>query len=76
MSTDQNKNVSPFKITGDWKGQSKLLRSKFAHLTSGDLKLEPGKENDLLKRLSNKLNKNREEVIQILDKTRSESLVQ
>lgn len=76
MKTEQNNGTESFKITGDWKGQSNLLKSKYAQLTTKDLTLEPGKENDLLKRMAYKLNKNQDEIISILKRTRSESLVQ
>jgi hypothetical protein len=84
MNTDQNQNksdesskiIEPFKITGDWEAQSKLLKAKFSQLTSEDLKFIPGSENDLVKRVSSRLNKNHEEVISIIKKSSSENLVQ
>lgn len=62
------KHPGAFKITGDWKEQAKQLKAKFAQLTDADLKFEAGKENELLKRLEQRLNKNREEVINIIKK--------
>ena len=60
------KTESSFKITGDWKEQSKRLKNKHPQLTDEDLKFVPGKENDLVKRLESRLRKNREEVINII----------
>jgi len=57
-----------FKMTGDWAAQSKELKGKFSQLTDSDLKFEPGKENDLLKRVETRLNKKRDEVINIIKK--------
>lgn len=57
-----------FKITGNWTEQSKELKSKYAQLTDADLKFEAGKEGELLKRVQTRLNKNREEVINIIKK--------
>ncbi|MEQ9465785.1 MAG: hypothetical protein RLN88_00150 [Ekhidna sp.] len=64
-SKDQKK-VEAFKMTGDWKEQSKQLKTKYSTLTDADLKFEAGKENDLLKRVETRLNKNREEVVKII----------
>jgi hypothetical protein len=68
MGTETNKTPKVFKMTGDWKVQSKQLQEKFSQLTDADLKFEAGKENDLLGRVQTRLNKNREEVINILKK--------
>lgn len=57
-----------FKMAGDWDAQSKELKGKFSQLTDSDLKFEPGKENDLLKRVETRLNKKRDEVINIIKK--------
>jgi hypothetical protein len=53
-------------MTGDWKEQSKQLKTKYSALTDADLKYEAGKESDLLKRVETRLNKNREEVVKII----------
>ncbi|QSE96437.1 hypothetical protein [Fulvivirga lutea] len=66
-SKDQ-KVTEPFKITGDWKGQSTQLKNKYPQLTDEDLKFESGKENELVKRVETRLNKNREEVVNIIKK--------
>lgn len=66
MNTNHNKAQETFKITGDWKEQSKQLKEKYSQLKDSDLVFEKGKENELLGRLENKLSKNREEVITII----------
>ncbi|HTA81488.1 MAG TPA: hypothetical protein VK783_01010 [Bacteroidia bacterium] len=63
METTQNKTAETFKVTGNWATQSKQLKAKFSQLTDSDLKLETGKESEMLGRVQAKLNKNREEVI-------------
>jgi hypothetical protein len=63
-----NKSSEAFKISGNWEKQSKELKSKFSQLTDSDLIFEPGKENELLKKIEVRLNKNREEVINIIKK--------
>jgi len=65
-----------FTITGDWAAQSKKLKEQFSQLNDFDLKFEKGKENDLLKRVQDKLNKKREEVITIINKTESPAKAQ
>jgi len=66
MENFQKKAPAVFKITGNWADQSKALKTKFSQLTDADLKFEPGKENELLKKVETRLNKNREEVINII----------
>lgn len=68
MDKAATKTDQSFKITGDWSKQSKLIKAKYAQLTDEDLKFESGKENDLLKRVESRLNKPREEVINIINK--------
>ncbi len=68
MENPKKTTTESFKITGNWETQSKELKSKFSQLTDADLKFETGKENDLLKRVETRLNKNREEVINIIKK--------
>ena len=60
------RSVEKFTITGDWTNQSKLLKEKFSHLSDTDLKLESGREEELLTRLQQRLKKNRNEVITII----------
>lgn len=57
-----------FKIT-NWDESSKKLKEQFSQLTDADLKFETGKENDLLNRIENRINKRRSEVIDIINKT-------
>lgn len=61
-------NTETFKITGNWNDQTAVLKEKFPQLTDADLKFESGKENDLLKRVETRLNKKRDEVINIIKK--------
>jgi len=68
MENIKNKPAESFKITGNWATQTKELKSKFSQLTDADLKFETGKESDLLNRVQTRLNKNREEVINIIKK--------
>lgn len=68
MDTNQNKENTPFTITGNWDEQTKQLKAKYLQLTDADLKFEPGKEDALLTRVENRLNKKREEVINIIKK--------
>lgn len=68
MDTTPQKNAQAFKITGDWTAQSKLLKEKFPQLTDADLKLETDKDAELLARVSTRLNKKDEEVINIINK--------
>ena len=63
-----NRSNVPFKINGDWKAQSKILKEKFPQLTDADLSFEDGKEEDLLKKVETRLNKKREEVVNIIRK--------
>lgn len=72
MDTTQNKTPEDFKITGNWDIQSKKLKEKFSQLTDADLKFETGKENELLTRVETRLNKKREEVINIIKKGQAE----
>ncbi|MNE96344.1 hypothetical protein D3C87_28160 [compost metagenome] len=75
MSTTE-KNTNPnmgkrtgnFEITGNWGKQSTQLKEQYQQLTDSDLKFEPGKENQLLDSIGNKLNKTRDEVIDIINK--------
>ncbi|WP_417612304.1 hypothetical protein [Owenweeksia hongkongensis] len=70
METTNNK-TEGFKITGNWSDQSKALKTRYSQLTDTDLKLENGKENDMLKRVETRLGKNRDEVIDIIKKGQS-----
>lgn len=72
METTESKTAETFKMTGNWEAQSKQLKAKFTQLTDSDLKFETGKESELLGRLQTKLAKNREEVIDIIQKSQTE----
>ena len=67
-NTNSENKTESFKISGDWNKQSQQLKEKFNQLTDSDLKFEPGKENELLQRVETRLNKKREEVINIINK--------
>lgn len=71
MDTNKTTGTEAFKITGDWTAQSKQLKEKFKQLTDEDLKFETGKETELLGRVETRLNKKREEVINIIKSTQS-----
>ncbi|MFD2726485.1 hypothetical protein [Hyunsoonleella rubra] len=62
----ERKSSELFKFSGDWDKQSKALKVKYPKLSSEDVKFESGKELDLIKRLENKLHKDRNEVVGIL----------
>ena len=74
MEAIKNHSTENFKITGDWNVQSKNLKEKFSSLTDADLKFETGKENELLTRIETKLNKKRDEVINIIKKGMSDKI--
>lgn len=74
METAHNHTEEKFKITGDWKIQSKNLKEKYASLDDSDLKFEVGKESELIARLETKLNKKHDEVVNILKKGMSEKI--
>jgi hypothetical protein len=61
-----NKTPDNFKVSGDWAAQSKALKSRFSLLTDSDLQLEPGKDIEMLDRIQQRLNKNREDAIRII----------
>lgn len=68
MSKEPLKKSEPFKMSGNWDNQTQLLQDKFAQLTDEDLKFVEGKEEELLRRIESRINKKREEVINILKK--------
>ena len=68
MKNFNKKTEETFTITGNWENQSKALKQKFSQLTDEDLKFEKGKENELLKRVETRLNKDRQEVVNIIKK--------
>ena len=68
MENSNSTTAEAFKITGNWENQAKALKGKFSQLTDADLKFEAGKENELLQRVETRLNKKRDEVINIIRK--------
>jgi hypothetical protein len=66
MDTIKSKIVEHFKVVGNWDVQSEKLKKKFSQLTDADLTFEPGNEGDLLARLGTRLNKKRDEIIDII----------
>ena len=65
--------TEPLKMVGSWQNQSRILQAKFAQLTDADLHYEVGKEEELLKRIEARINKRREEVINIIQKGQQKS---
>jgi len=66
-NVDDKKMNENFKFSGDLDKQSKALKEKYPKLTNEDVKFEKGKEQELIKRLEDKLDKNRKEVVGILN---------
>jgi hypothetical protein len=63
---DVKKAKEVFTIKGDWAAQSKAMKVTFSQLTDADLKWEKGREEELIKRLMNKLGKKRDEIVYLL----------
>ncbi len=63
---ETSKKNEAFKITGDWAVQAAKLKTKFNQLTDADLKYEDGKESDLINRISLKLNKKHDEIMDLI----------
>ena len=74
MENSENKSTESFRIYRNWTRKSKKLQEKYPQLTNDDLKLEQGKENDLLERIEIRLNKNREEVIDIINNVQASKI--
>jgi hypothetical protein len=67
MNTSDNQYNGIFRFPGNWDFQAKLLLKKnFAQLRLADLKLVIGRENELLDRIGIRLDKNRDQVVQLL----------
>ena len=64
-----------FEIPSDWDLKVKLLRRRFPQLTPSDLDFERNGENGLLERIEKRLNKKREEVIEIIKNTISNKFI-
>ncbi len=61
-------NYGLFSVLGNWDWQPKKLKEQYGQLLYRDLKLEVGKENDLLTRIGIRLNKTLPDVVKILKK--------
>ena len=66
LSKLRNRSSELVNISENWSKLSILLKERFASLTENDLKFVRGKENELLSKLSFRLNKRRQEVIEII----------
>ncbi len=66
MESKKKEGTQGFRISGNWKQQSTNLKQKFPQLSNEDLKWETGQEDQLVNRLSSKLDKGKLEVISIL----------
>jgi len=63
---EYEKRSEVFKITGDWNVQSQKLKDKYPELTDSDLHFEAGKESELIFRISKKLRKKREAIVNLI----------
>ena len=61
-----NDNKGLTSLVGNWDWQPQKLKEQFGQLLYKDLKLEVGKEKDLLTRIGNRLRKTPTQVINIL----------
>lgn len=68
MSNTNKTSAPAFTIIGNWATRSRLLKAEYTQLTDEDLKFELGKEDDLIHRFESRLNKSREQIIEILTK--------
>jgi hypothetical protein len=71
MKNEQVQSSEPFKMSGNWNKQARLLQDKFAQLTDADLIYVEGKEEALLERIELRIHKKRDEIINILKKGQS-----
>jgi len=60
-----------FKMTGNWNEQAKELQKEFSELSDSDLEFQDGKEEELLTRVKTRLNKSRQQVIDLITKAQS-----
>lgn len=67
---EDNKKEQGRRLTmkGNWQNQSKDLKTQFPTLTDSDLKYTKGGEDELIKRLEERLGKDRGEVISLITK--------
>ncbi len=52
---------------GNWDWQPQMLKLQFGQLTLSDVQFEVGKEEELLGRIGKRLNKKRQEIIDLLN---------
>lgn len=74
MTMSYNKTTPNFRMNGNWAEQSKALQLKYPLLTNEDLKFDFGKEDELIRKMSEKLGKPREEIIWIIKNEQPEKL--
>ncbi len=55
---------------GNWDWQPQILKLQFGQLTLSDVQFEVGKEEELLGRIGKRLNKKRQEIIDLLNNLR------
>ena len=65
-SNDDENKYQYYRVKGNWSIQARSLKNRFPKLTTYDLKFQIGREFDLFQRLQTKLDKNRNEIIDIL----------
>lgn len=65
---NKNKPFDTLVIGVDWGTQSKQIQKKFVILTDADMRLEKGKENELIDRIIFRLHKTRREVVAMIRK--------
>lgn len=65
---NKNKTIDTLVIGVDWVIQSKQMQRQFVILTDADVKLEKGKENELIDRIISRLHKKRREVVAMIRK--------
>ncbi len=67
MNLPQGQIIRPIPNIEEWGWQAKLLlKKKFGQLTLSDLKFQQHREAELLQRIGNRLDKTRQEVLNIL----------
>ncbi len=74
MNVSYNKTTANFRIYGNWAEQSKALQLKYPLLTNEDLRFDFGREEELIRKMSDRLDKTREEVVWIIKNEQPEKL--
>jgi hypothetical protein len=72
MQKSKTNQPEEFIIKGNWDNRRDALQQKFVQLSYEDFTYEPGRKNELLNRLEARLNKGRQDVINIITKRKSE----